>query len=101
MRQARGSDIESISNPLILQIKTKIRDEIFVDGNWVTHGAKKVLLLSHDYRAVQATSQNGVLILTHATGRVSVIELDAAELSREAQEKMEAIDTSESGNDVS
>lgn len=77
------------------------RDEIFVDGNWVTHGAKKVLLLSHDYRAVQATSQNGVLILTHATGRVSVIELDAAELSREAQEKMEAIDTSKSGNDVS
>ena len=52
---------------------------IFVKGAWVVQGIKKVLWLPSDYRAVCAASQCDVLVMGHASGRVSFLRFDTAE----------------------
>jgi uncharacterized protein with WD repeat len=53
---------------------------IFVNGAWVVQGMKSVLWLPSDYRATCAAVWNDVLAIGHASGRVSVLGLNAAEL---------------------
>jgi hypothetical protein len=52
---------------------------IFVDNAWVAQGIKNILWLPPDYRATCTDAWNNVLAIGHASGRVSVLELNAAE----------------------
>ena len=53
--------------------------EIFVDLAWVVQKMIKVLWLPSDYRARCAAVQNNVLVMGHASGRVSILEMDITE----------------------
>jgi WD40 repeat protein len=53
--------------------------KIFVNGVWVVQEMKNVLLLPSDYRAACAAVQNNVLVMGHASGRVSILEMGIAE----------------------
>jgi hypothetical protein len=54
---------------------------IFVNGAWVVQGKKDVLWLPSDYRATCVAIWNDVQAIGHASGHVSVLELNADELS--------------------
>jgi WD40 repeat protein len=54
--------------------------EIFVNGTWVVQETKKVLWLPYDYRATCAAVQKNVLAMGHASGRVSILSFDVANL---------------------
>ena len=48
----------------------------FVKGQWVAQGTRNMLWLPPDYRATCATSLDNVLVLGHASGRVTFMEFD-------------------------
>ena len=53
--------------------------EIFVNSAWVVQEMKNVLWLPSDYRATCVAVQNNVLVMGHASGCVSILEMDIAE----------------------
>jgi WD40 repeat protein len=61
------------------QSKSIKKGGVFVKGTWVVQGIKNVLWLPSDYRAVCTASQDNVLVIGHASGRVSILRFDAAE----------------------
>jgi WD40 repeat protein len=61
------------------QPKSIRKGGIFVKGTWVVQGIKNVLWLPSDYRAECTASQGNVLVMGHASGRVSILRFDAAE----------------------
>ena len=65
-----------IGSPQSTSIK---KGGIFVKRTWVVQGIKNVLWLPSDYRAVCTASQDNVLVIGHASGRVSILRFDAAE----------------------
>jgi WD40 repeat protein len=50
--------------------------DIFVKETWVTYNMEKVLWLPSDYRATCSAVQNNILVLGHASGRVTFVEFD-------------------------
>jgi WD40 repeat protein len=48
--------------------------KIFVNETWVVQQMEKVLWLPSDYRATSAAVWNNILVLGHASGRVTFIE---------------------------
>jgi hypothetical protein len=50
--------------------------ELFVDNPWVVRGTQNVLFLPSDYRATCSAAQNNVLVIGHASGHVSILEID-------------------------
>ena len=53
--------------------------KIFVNSAWVVQEMKNVLWLPSDYRATCVAVQNNVLVMGHASGCVSILEMDIAE----------------------
>jgi WD40 repeat protein len=49
---------------------------IFVKEEWVFRGTEKILLLPPDYSATCASYRDGVLVVGHRNGRVSIMQFD-------------------------
>jgi hypothetical protein len=72
--------ISSLSPSLPAPSSEFVRErEIFVNRAWVVQEMKNVLWLPSDYRATCVAIQNNVLVMGHASGRVSILEIDIAE----------------------
>jgi WD40 repeat protein len=53
---------------------------IFVKNPWVFRGTEKILLLPGEYYATCASYRDGVLVMGHENGRVSIIRFDQDEI---------------------
>ncbi|OJJ45133.1 hypothetical protein ASPZODRAFT_70729 [Penicilliopsis zonata CBS 506.65] len=53
--------------------------DLFVDGDWVISGTKRVLLLPHDYRPTVAVAVDDTLIIGHRSGFVTFLKLASVE----------------------
>ncbi|KAJ5609903.1 WD40 repeat-like protein [Penicillium herquei] len=49
--------------------------DLFVDDGWVFHGQKKIILLPHDYRPTCVLAVDNTLVMGHASGHVTFLEL--------------------------
>jgi WD40 repeat protein len=65
--------------PSVISLKSRSVRDMFVNGTWVVQEMKNVLWLPSDYRATCAVVRNHVLVIGHASGRVSILEFDATE----------------------
>lgn len=70
-------DIGSLS-PSSISSLPKAAHHVFVKGRWIAHGLERFLWLPSDYRATCAAVHGNVLVLGHASGRVTVIGFDLA-----------------------
>ncbi|KAJ5793067.1 WD40 repeat-like protein [Penicillium pulvis] len=53
------------------------RRDFLVENDWVVYGGKKILLLPIDYRATCAVAAGDLLLMGHASGRVTSLRIDA------------------------
>ncbi|PMD49976.1 WD40 repeat-like protein [Hyaloscypha bicolor E] len=66
--------------PSAIPLQSKPLCYIFVKEHWVTQEMENILWLPSDYRATCAAVRNNLLVLGHASGRVTFFEFDAASL---------------------
>jgi WD40 repeat protein len=66
--------------PSVISLQSKLLCNLHVNERWVAQGMKNILWLPSDYRATCAAVRNDVLILGHASGRVSFLEFNLAYL---------------------
>ena len=72
-------DIRSLDHSVISSLSKSVRQrerETFVNRVWVVQGMENVISLPSDYRAICAAAQNNVLVMGHASGRVSILRFD-------------------------
>jgi len=60
-----------IQSTRIFPLQSEPVCEIFLGERWVSRDGENVIWLPPDYRAVSSAFQGGVLVLGHATGRIS------------------------------
>ncbi|KAJ5540072.1 hypothetical protein N7513_008404 [Penicillium frequentans] len=53
------------------------RRDFLVENDWVVYGGKRILLLPIDYRATCAVAAGDLLLMGHASGRVTSLRIDA------------------------
>jgi len=58
-----------------------IRETLYVIGEWVTWGRKKVLFLPWDYRPCCSAIHNNILVMGHQSGRITFMCFDSTALS--------------------
>jgi WD40 repeat protein len=51
----------------------KIERGLFVSNDWVVEGKRRILWLPPDYRATSTAVWNGIIVLGHSSGRISVL----------------------------
>jgi WD40 repeat protein len=59
--------------------KSTTSRDFYVDGNLIIHGTKPALVLPHDYQASSAAAVDNTLVIGHKSGRVTFLELKAAD----------------------
>lgn len=78
--------IDMICPGLITPENSKRDPGIYVRNPWVFRGTEKILLLPTEYRATCAAYRDGVLVMGHENGRVSIMRFDQNELIGSVQE---------------
>jgi hypothetical protein len=66
--------------PGVISLQSKPLCNLLVNDRWVAQEMKNILWLPSDYRATCAAVRDNVLILGHASGRVSFLEFNPAYL---------------------
>jgi WD40 repeat protein len=51
--------------------------DFLIENDWVVYGGKRILLLPIDYRATCAVAVSDLLLMGHASGRVTSLRIDA------------------------
>lgn len=68
--------IEMICPGLLTSEISKHDSEIYVRNPWVFRGTEKILLLPLEYYATCAAYRDGILVMGHENGRISIIRFD-------------------------
>jgi WD40 repeat protein len=64
----------NLATPMAFSPDDKVVHSLIVSNDWVTEGGVNILWLPPDYRATCVASRNGIIVLGHLSGRISILE---------------------------
>jgi WD40 repeat protein len=63
----------SLVSSVALSPNSKGEEALFVSNNWVVEGKERILWFPLEYRGTSIATQNRIIVLGHASGRISIL----------------------------